>query len=252
MKDDSYLLIIAALKCVQEDEELEDTPLPQIDEKDVPVLKLDDIEWFCLDFHTPIGKRALWLYKYKNRDMNENEIMNIWFIGESGLCEGKVRGDWHPKQKYFEERWKAYRPKIKEAVEYIRDKYELHNYKIAVSSGELDKSDSYLENYDLIITTSEKLDSLLRHKVNWINRVKTIIIDEVHLLNDSSRGPTLEVVITLLRQIVPTAQMICLSATVGNAHDLAKWLNAELIKDKWRPVELHKGVYLNGEIEFFT
>ncbi len=134
----------------------------------------------------------------------------------------------------------------------FKERYELHNYKIAVSSGELDKSDSYLENYDLIITTSEKLDSLLRHKVNWINRVKTIIIDEVHLLNDSSRGPTLEVVITLLRQIVPTAQMICLSATVGNAHDLAKWLNAELIKDKWRPVELHKGVYLNGEIEFFT
>jgi helicase len=129
--------------------------------------------------------------------------------------------------------------------------YELHDYKIAVSSGDLDKSDTYLENYDLIITTSEKLDSLLRHKINWINNVKTVVIDEVHLLNDVSRGPTLEIVITLLRQIIPKAQIICLSATVGNAFDLASWLNAELVKDEWRPVELHKGVYLDGEVEFF-
>jgi len=133
----------------------------------------------------------------------------------------------------------------------FKSRYELHDYKIGVSSGELDKSDAYLNNYDFIITVSEKLDSLLRHKVEWINRVKTIIIDEVHLLNDPSRGPTLEVVITLLRQIVPNAQLICLSATVGNAEDLAEWLNATLIKDSWRPVELHKGVYLDGEVEFF-
>ncbi len=133
----------------------------------------------------------------------------------------------------------------------FKELYELHDYKIAVSSGELDRNDSYLENYDLIITTSEKLDSLLRHKINWINSVKTVIIDEVHLLNDASRGPTLEIVITLLRQIIPDVQIICLSATVGNAFDLASWLNAELIKDDWRPIELHKGVYLDGEVEFF-
>lgn len=128
--------------------------------------------------------------------------------------------------------------------------YELHNYKIGVSSGDLDKTDNYLENYDLIITTSEKLDSLLRHNIKWISQVKTIIIDEIHLLNDISRGPTLEVVITLLRQIIPDAQLICLSATVGNAKELAKWLDAELIKDSWRPVELHKGIYFNEKIDF--
>ena len=128
--------------------------------------------------------------------------------------------------------------------------YELHNYKIAVSSGDLDNSDTYLENYDLIITTSEKLDSLLRHKVAWINKVKTVIIDEVHLLNDPSRGPTLEVVITLLRQLIPNMQLICLSATIGNSQVVAEWLNAKLVKDDWRPVELHKGVLLDNEVEF--
>ncbi len=122
---------------------------------------------------------------------------------------------------------------------------------IAISIGDMDKSDTYLAKYDLIILTSEKLDSLLRHKVEWINEVSTIVIDEVHLLNDPGRGPTLEVVITLLRQLLPKAQLIALSATVGNPQELAEWLNAELVIDNWRPVELKKGIYYEGRVEFY-
>lgn len=123
--------------------------------------------------------------------------------------------------------------------------------KIALSIGDNDAVDSHLEKYDLIITTSEKLDSLMRHNTPWIRYVKTIVIDEIHLLNDSSRGPTLEIIITLLKIMLKNAQLIGLSATIGNPIELASWLDAEIIEDNWRPVELHKGVYLNGEIEFF-
>jgi len=122
--------------------------------------------------------------------------------------------------------------------------------KVALSIGDIDSTDSYLVDYDLIITTSEKLDSLIRHHAPWISLISTIIIDEIHLLNDTSRGPTLEILITILRQLLKKAQIIALSATIGNPEELAEWLNAELIKDDWRPVKLHKGVYLDGEIEF--
>ena len=122
--------------------------------------------------------------------------------------------------------------------------------KVALSIGDIDSSDSYLVDYDLIITTSEKLDSLIRHHAPWLSLISTIIIDEIHLLNDPRRGPTLEILITILRQLLKKAQIIALSATIGNPEELAEWLNAELIKDDWRPVKLHKGVYLDGEIEF--
>jgi len=46
-------------------------------------------------------------------------------------------------------------------------------------------------------------------------------------------------------------QLIGLSATIGNPKELARWLKAELIEDKWRPVRLDKGVYLDGEVEFY-
>ncbi len=122
--------------------------------------------------------------------------------------------------------------------------------KIALTSGDVDSDDSWLARYDIIITTSEKMDSLLRHRAPWLSSVKTLVIDEIHLLNDPGRGPTLEVLITLLRQLLPKLQAIGLSATIGNPEELADWLGAELVLDAWRPVRLDKGVHLDGKIEF--
>ena len=122
--------------------------------------------------------------------------------------------------------------------------------KIALSMGDIDSSDSYLVEYDLIIVTAEKLDSLIRHHAPWLSLISTIIIDEIHLLNNPGRGPTLEILITILRRLLKKAQIIGLSATIGNPEELAEWLKAELVIDNWRPVKLHKGVYLNGEVEF--
>lgn len=123
-------------------------------------------------------------------------------------------------------------------------------FRIALTIGDLDSADSYLVDYELIITTSEKLDSLIRHHSPWLKYVKTIIVDEIHLLNDPGRGPTLEVVLTIFRKILPKAQIIGLSATIGNPDELAEWLGATPVIDSWRPVELRQGVYMNGKIEF--
>lgn len=122
--------------------------------------------------------------------------------------------------------------------------------KIAISIGDTDSADNQLANYDVIITTSEKLDSLIRHHALWIKRIGCAVIDEAHLLNDADRGPTLEIVMTIMRELVPKLQIIALSATIGNPKELAAWLKAELIIDTWRPVQLHKGIYLNENVEF--
>ncbi len=131
----------------------------------------------------------------------------------------------------------------------FKKNYE-HLFKIALSIGDTDSADSYLVNYDLIICTAEKLDSLIRHHAPWISMVQLVVIDEIHTLNDSGRGPTLEVLITILRKVLKNIHIIALSATIGNPEQLADWLDAELVKDDWRPVKLYQGVYLDGRIEF--
>ena len=124
-------------------------------------------------------------------------------------------------------------------------------FKIALSIGDIDSADPYLADYDFIFTTSEKFDSLIRHHSPWLKYVKTVIVDEIHLLNDPGRGPTLEILITILRKLLPNVQILGLSATIGNPEELSEWLSAELVSDTWRPVKLEEGVYLGGEIEFF-
>ena len=125
-------------------------------------------------------------------------------------------------------------------------------YSVGISTGDLDSNAEYLNKYDLLILTVEKLDSLIRHKASWIHDVRCLVIDEVHLLNDPGRGPTLEIIITLLKSILKQVQLIALSATIGNPEALAEWLGAELVVDDWRPVKLHKGIYFNDEVEFFS
>lgn len=126
-----------------------------------------------------------------------------------------------------------------------------HLCKLVMSVGDLDKKEDYLGKYDLIICTSEKLDSLIRHHTSWVRDVGTIIVDEVHLMNDAGRGPTLEILITILKKLLPKAQFIYLSATIGNPDELANWMDARLVTDSWRPVELHKGILFEEELEFY-
>ena len=125
-----------------------------------------------------------------------------------------------------------------------------HLFKIALSIGDYDSSDTQLIDADLIICTAEKLDSLIRHHTPWLKFVSLVVIDEIHLLNDVSRGPTLEIIITVMKKLLPKVQLLALSATIGNPKELAEWLDAELVIDNWRPVPLKKGVYLQGEVEF--
>lgn len=122
--------------------------------------------------------------------------------------------------------------------------------RVALSIGDVDSAEPHLAEYDLIICTSEKIDSLLRHSSPWINYLATVVVDEVHLLHDMTRGPTLEVVITMLRVLVPNIQIVGLSATIGNPSELAEWLKAELVMDTWRPIKLKKGIHFLGETTF--
>lgn len=128
-------------------------------------------------------------------------------------------------------------------------KYETLGITVAMSVGDYDSSGTKLGEADIIVLTTEKADSLVRHKVDWINNIGIVVVDEVHLINDPARGPTLEMVLAKLMQMIKT-QIVALSATISNASDIADWLDATLVKSTWRPVPLSEGVYLDGTIDF--
>ena len=120
----------------------------------------------------------------------------------------------------------------------FKEKYKKYGLKVGLSIGDYTEKKG-ISNYDLIITTSEKLDSILRHEPDFIDQISVVVIDEIHLIGDAERGGTLEVILTKLKQ--RDIQIVGLSATIGNPEELANWLNASLVLDDWRPIELKKG-----------
>ena len=128
-------------------------------------------------------------------------------------------------------------------------KFKKLGIKVGISTGDLTEKGSYLGKYDIVVCTSEKADSLLRHKAGWLYDVKILIADEIHLLNDVSRGPTIEMIISRFR-LIQGIQIIGLSATIKNAYEIAKWLDARLVESEWRPVPLKEGVLFGKRIYF--
>jgi helicase len=122
--------------------------------------------------------------------------------------------------------------------------------RVGISTGDFDSTDPWLERYDIIITTNEKADSLLRHRAKWMDEISLVVADEVHLLNEAERGPTLEVVLARLMQVNPNMQVLALSATISNVDEIAEWLKAECVTTEWRPVPLKEGVLLHEEVQY--
>ncbi|HII36926.1 MAG TPA: DEAD/DEAH box helicase [Candidatus Poseidoniaceae archaeon] len=123
------------------------------------------------------------------------------------------------------------------------------NLTIGLGIGDATSEAKKINECDILVCTSEKLDSLIRNRSETVSNVSIIIADEFHLLNDASRGPTLEINLTKLRYLKPNAQIIALSATVGNCAELANWLDAELIISDWRPVALEYSTFHDLHIE---
>jgi helicase len=138
----------------------------------------------------------------------------------------------------------------REKYDDLSRKYAPIGLRVAQSTGDYDSADPWLASADLIIATNEKLDSLQRHRAPWLGEVRVVVADEVHLLGDHHRGPTLEVVLTRLKWLNPDLRLIALSATIPNAGEIAAWLSARLVESDWRPVPLREGVYCNGAVLF--
>jgi helicase len=122
------------------------------------------------------------------------------------------------------------------------EEFEEYGIKIGVATGNYESDGEWLASRDIIVATSEKVDSLVRNGAPWMGELTTVVADEVHLVDDAHRGPTLEVTLAKLRRLNPDLQTVALSATVGNADEVAGWLDATLVDTDWRPIDLRTGV----------
>lgn len=133
----------------------------------------------------------------------------------------------------------------------ILEKLDLGGSKIrvTVATTDYDSSGNELAGADVIVLTNEKMDTLFRHNAEWLGNVGIFVSDEVHLIGDRERGPTLEMMLTKIRRNYPQSQVVALSATVANSDEIADWLGCKLVESDWRPTKLVEGVYEYGAVK---
>jgi helicase len=131
-------------------------------------------------------------------------------------------------------------------------KYSDLGIKVIISTRDRKEFDSDLEkgDFDLAIVIYEKFNQLLIKNLDILCMVNLIIVDELQMIGDLSRGYSLELALTKILCTKYHPQIIGLSAVLKDAEVLSSWLNADLLIEKSRPVELFQGILLEGKFVY--
>ena len=114
--------------------------------------------------------------------------------------------------------------------------------------GLLTGDNSIRPHADIVVMTTEVLRNMLYAGSPLLDRLRYVVLDEVHYLQNPYRGAVWEEVII---HTPPEVDLVCLSATVSNAEEFAAWITtvrgatAAIIEER-RPVEL-RNLYMVGD-----
>jgi helicase len=118
-----------------------------------------------------------------------------------------------------------------EKFEELRRRYGPVGINVVVSSRDHREFDDQIlrRDFQIAIVVFEKLQALLVSHPQLMKVVGLVVVDELQIITDRERGPTLELLLTKLRIATARPRIIGLSAVLGRAQTLADWLGARLL-----------------------
>jgi ATP-dependent RNA helicase HelY len=92
----------------------------------------------------------------------------------------------------------------------------------------------------IVVMTTEVLRNMLYERSDTLTGLQTVVMDEVHYLQDPYRGAVWEEV---LIHLPPSVSVVCLSATISNAEEFGEWIgtlrgDTDVVIEEQRPVPL--------------
>lgn len=128
-------------------------------------------------------------------------------------------------------------------------------YPMVIVSSDNEVKQGDFENSRLIVSTVESMNLRCRCRDRWIKDIAVLVFDEAHLLMDETRGSGSESLIMNMTMLNPKCRIVCLSGTMSNYIEIARWLKAcnqkttRYVNSDWRPTELVKSVEIAEDFE---
>lgn len=105
------------------------------------------------------------------------------------------------------------------------------------------------DHIDILISTPEKLDFMIRKEHPSLQNLKLVVLDEAHNLSDDTRGAKFELLLATLKQERPDVNYLLLSPFIDNASDIGEWLadsknDTVSVSLQWTPTKQYIGCNL--------
>ncbi len=128
-KGDTIVLMVAAIRYLYGEHLLKNLKLSLVDADSVADMRLSEIDWFCTDFHTPVGRVVLDEFLIRHRGIDRRELETSWFFSESAkLSDNQVAGTCE-KGQFNRELWISYGKEIEGMVkEYLLSRFKIAQY----------------------------------------------------------------------------------------------------------------------------
>ncbi|MDP2735963.1 MAG: DEAD/DEAH box helicase, partial [bacterium] len=139
-----------------------------------------------------------------------------------------------------------------EKFEQFGEDYEQAGIRTVISTHDRREFDEQIEegNFHIGVIVYEKLQALLVKNPKLITEVGLIVVDELQYISEEDRGAALEILLTKMLIARAGPQLVGLSAVLGKAEKLAQWLDARMLIQEKRPVDLRTGVFFDGKFRY--
>eukprot|EP00606_Chrysophyceae_sp_TOSAG23-5_P000769 GSChrysophyteH2.ASY1.ANO1.1345.1 assembled CDS len=127
-----------------------------------------------------------------------------------------------------------------EKAKYFQNKWQDLNIGVRCYHGDSEGNSDLTGDVSLAVCTIEKANILINELIGagHEDQISMIVVDEIHLLDDSYRGFLIEVLLSKIRFLTPQVQIVGMSATLPNLKELGEWLQAAVHLTDYRPVPL--------------
>ncbi|KAL8408753.1 hypothetical protein RB594_007264 [Gaeumannomyces avenae] len=105
-------------------------------------------------------------------------------------------------------------------------------------------------DFDIGVCTLEKANALVNTAIEdcSINKLRVVVLDELHMIDDDYRGYLFELLATKLLCLEQPIQIVGMSATLANANLLSTWLGGHSYETHYRPVPIEEHLVCDGSV----